>query len=79
MDKFSTDEINLIFIYDLSSRETLRNGLVNDLCNIYDPELAEIYKNTIRKLETLTDEEFSCIGSYIYDRFVSGEDFDIAE
>ena len=77
---FSAEEINLMCIFETGSRKSLinilREGLNND---IYDPEMREIYENTIEKLEKISDEDFSEIGIYIADEFIDGEEYEIAE
>ena len=64
MDMFSVEELNLMVIYDTSSREALLNGLVVGCKSVYEPEMIEIFRSTIRKLEILTDDEFSEIYFY---------------
>jgi hypothetical protein len=67
MEKFSTEEINLMCIYDTSSRESLRNDLITALNDIYEPEMIEVFGSTLEKLDTITDDEFAEIGFYIAD------------
>jgi len=78
MDKFSVEEINLMCIYDTSSRESLLSDLRASLADVYDPEMREVFESTIAKLEVLSDGEFSEIGFYIADDF-DGEESDIGE
>ncbi len=74
MDNFTVPEINLMCILDTSSKETLLSDL--NLCkdNVYEPEMIELIKTTIKKLEKITDEEFSEIGFFIADEFIDFED-----
>ena len=74
MDIFTVPEINLMCILDTSSKETLLSDL--NLCkdNVYEPEMIELIQTTIKKLEKITDEEFSEIGFFIADEFIDFED-----
>ena len=67
LDKFSTEELNLICIFDTTERETLRDDLVTALHDVYEPEMIELIGTTLEKLDSLTDEEFTEIGFYIAD------------
>jgi len=67
LDKFSTEELNLMCIFDTADRVTLRNDLVTALHDVYDPDMIAIFASTLEKLDTLTNEEFSEIGFYIAD------------
>ena len=71
---FSAEEINLMCIFDTSSKENLLNELRDSLKDVYDPEMRDIYDSTIEKLEKVSDEDFSEIGLYI-----TNEEYDIAE
>ena len=66
-DKFSTEELNLMSIFDTADREALRNDLVTALHDVYEPEMIEVFGSVLEKLDTLTDEEFAEIGFYIAD------------
>ena len=58
---FSAEEINLMCIFDISSKEYLLSDLRESLHNIYDPEMREIYESTIEKLENMGEEEYISI------------------
>ena len=77
-DKFTVEEINLMCIFGTDNRAELLNDLTKGLLDIYDTEMIEIFGNVIKKLETLTDEEFEDIGFHIaddfFDEFTDGED-----
>ena len=66
-DKFSTEERNLMSVFDTKDREALRNDLVAALHDVNDPDLIELFGSTLEKLDTLADEEFAEIGFYIAD------------
>jgi hypothetical protein len=79
-DIFTAEEINLMCIYDTSSRAVLLSDLKLSLADVYDPDMREIFDNTIGKLEKLSDSDFSDIGFYIADEYIEDEgEFDIAE
>jgi len=79
-DIFTAEEINLMCIYDTSSRAALLSDLKLSLADVYDPDMREIFDNTIGKLEKLSDADFSDIGFYIADEYIEDEgEFDIAE
>ena len=67
MDHFSIEELNLLYIYDTSSRKALLNCLTTGIKSIYDPEMIDIFKSSIQKLESLTDDEFAGMGFYFAD------------
>lgn len=70
---FTAEEINLMCIYDTSSRTALLSDLKMSLADVYDPDMREIFHTTIAKLEALTDTDFSDIGFYIADDFSDDE------
>jgi len=67
LDKFSTEELNLMCIFDTTDRETLRDDLVTALHDVYEPEMIELIGTTLEKLDGLTDAEFTELGFYIAD------------
>jgi len=67
LEKFSAEELNLMCIFDTSSREALRNDLVTALHDVYEPDMIEIFGSVLEKLDTITDEDFAVIGFYIAD------------
>jgi hypothetical protein len=67
MDRFSVEELNLMCIFDTSSRDALRNDLVTALHDIYEPDMIDVFSGVLEKLDTITDEEFSEIGFHIAD------------
>ena len=69
-DIFSVEEINLMCIYDTSDRTALIAELRDSLPDIGDPDMREIYENTIGKLEKISDNDFSDIGLYIADEYI---------
>jgi len=67
LNRFSTEEINLMYIFDTASRETLRNDLIAALHDVYEPEMIAVFGSTLEKLDTITDEDFAAIGFHIAD------------
>lgn len=58
MEYFTVEETNLICIYDIRTRAGLLRDLRAAIKDIYDPELLEVFRSSIRKLEYLTDGEY---------------------
>ena len=63
MITFTHDEINLMALYDIGTRE----GLISELCEMRkyldnnEVELRELTDGVIAKLEAMTDAEFSAL------------------
>lgn len=72
MDGFSMEELNLMYIYDISSRDALKSDLHAGLADVYEPEMRDIFESTIKKLENLSDDEFSEIRFFIAEEFLDG-------
>ena len=64
MGRFSMEEINLMCIYDTSSKEALVNDLKTALPDVYEPEMIVLFEAVLEKLDTITQEEYSTIGFY---------------
>jgi len=79
MKQFSVEEMNLMCIYNIDSRQSLLADLREGLADVYEHEMREVFESAIAKLENLSDEEFSEIGFYIADEYLDGEESDIAE
>lgn len=58
MKYFTVEETNLICIYDIRTRPGLLRDLRAALSDVYDPELQEIFRTAIHKLESITDSEY---------------------
>jgi len=78
MDKFSAEEINLMCIYDTSSRQNLLADLITGLNDIYDPDMREVFESSIEKLEAISDDTFAGIHFQIADEFLE-EDAEFGE
>lgn len=58
---FTVEEINLMCIYDTSSRNRLIVEMRESLPDIYEPELLELTKGMIGRLEAMPDTEFAAL------------------
>ena len=63
-EKFTVEEVNLIHIFDTSSRCTLVSELTDALAFFEDEELIEIAGNVLDKLEDMSDLEFAAFDAY---------------
>ena len=66
-DIFTVEEINLMCIYDTSSRTALLADLKQGLDDVYEHDMREIFGTAIAKLESITEDDFADIGFYIAD------------
>ena len=69
--RFTVEEENLICIYDTSSREAAMGGIRAAVPDYEEAEMREIAENALRKLENMTDAEFS---EYIFCPAYENED-----
>ena len=56
--KFTVEEINLMCCFDTSSRKRLIAEMKSLPIGELDDEMAELLFHTVRKLESISDEEF---------------------
>jgi hypothetical protein len=61
---FTVEEINLMCIFDTSSRERLIAELTAALADFEDVEMLEIAENTLRKLSEMSDTDYSPLDLY---------------
>jgi hypothetical protein len=61
MISFNVEEVNLICIYERNDRTALINDLREAMPELEknEPEMLEIAHNVLKKLESMTDGEFS--------------------
>ena len=57
--KFNVEEINLMCIYDFSSRYALLQEMEESLPYAKDPEIQSLMERTIAKLYEISDKEFA--------------------
>jgi len=79
MEQFSVEEMNLMCIYNIDSRQSLLADLREGLADVYEPEMREVFESAIAKLEKISDEEYSGSGYYIADEYPDEEGPDLAE
>jgi hypothetical protein len=64
IERFTVEEINLIGIFDTSSRNRLISELVDAIGGFEDAEMREIAENALNKVSKLTDAEFAALEFY---------------
>lgn len=64
--KLNVEEMNLLFLFDTSSREAAIQDILSRLPFVEDAELGDICEQTVLKLEQMTDEEFSALDFSVY-------------
>ena len=64
--RLNVEEMNLLFLFDTTSREAAIQDILSRLSFVDDEELEEICKQTVMKLEQMTDEEFSALDFSVY-------------
>jgi len=70
---FSAVEINLMCIFDTSSKKNLLCELRESMRGVSDAELREIFVSTIGKLDKISETDFTEIGLYTADE-IDGEE-----
>jgi hypothetical protein len=63
IELFTVEEVNLMCIFDTSSRDNLINELTATLIHFED-DMTEIADSVIRKLKTISDSEYEIIEMY---------------
>lgn len=58
---FTVEEVNLLAIFQKTSKTSMVRELREMEAEIKDPEMKEIMKNAISKLEQVTEEEFASL------------------
>lgn len=58
---YSMEEINLMCIYDYTSRSALIDNLEEAAEYVYDPDMLKLIDQTIEKLQNTTDNEFAVL------------------
>lgn len=58
---FTVEEVNLLAIFQKTSKAAMIGELREMAAEIRDPEMKEIMKNAISKLEQVTEEEFASL------------------
>ena len=69
-EQFTVEEVNLMCIFDISSRDALIGGLTAAIPDFGESaqdglaELIEIAENVLSKLAAMSDADFSVLGLY---------------
>ena len=71
---FTVEEENLICVFDMSSRNTLMSGISEAIPEFDEPEMQEIAVSALRKLEAMTEAEFS---AYIFSPAYHSEETEV--
>lgn len=58
---FTVEEVNLVAIFQKTSKASMVRELREMEAEIKDPEMKEIMKSAISKLEQVTEEEFASL------------------
>lgn len=61
---FTVEEINLMCIFDMSSRNALMSDLIATTGDFEDEEILEIAIAILQKLATMSDEDFAAIDPF---------------
>lgn len=72
MMRLNVEEMNLLYMFDTSSRKAAVQDILDRFPFLENEELKEICQQTVDKLKAMTDEEFTMIDFTIYDE----EEFD---
>jgi len=74
-DQFTVEEINLMCIFDTSSRDALIAELTEAVPDFEEPELAEITETVLGKLSKMSGTDFAALELYPeYEEFDEKED-----
>lgn len=65
--KLNVEEMNLLYIFDTSTRTTALQDVLSRRLSFENEELKEICEQLVRKLEQMTDEEFSELDLTMYE------------
>ena len=67
MMRLNVEEMNLLYMFDTSSRKVAVQDILDRFPFLENEELKEICQQTVKKLEYMTDDEFEAIDFTIYD------------
>lgn len=67
MMRLNVEEMNLLYMFDNSSRKAAVQDILDRFPFLENEELKEICQQTVKKLEHTTDDEFDAIDFTIYD------------
>ena len=64
---FNVEETTLLRAFDTSTRRTAILSMMNEMGMMEDMDLIEQCLSMVKKLETVTDEEFAAVDFTVYD------------
>lgn len=71
--RLNVEEMNLLYMFDTSNRKAAVQDILDRFPFLENEELKEICQQTVKKLETMTDEEFGQIDFSVYEEDYNGE------
>lgn len=71
--RLNVEEMNLLYMFDTSNRKAAVQDILDRFPFLENEELKEICQQTVKKLETMTDEEFGQIDFSVYEEDYDGE------
>lgn len=71
--KLNVEEMNLLYMFDTSNRKAAVQDILDRFPFLENEELKEICQQTVKKLKTMTDEEFGQIDFSVYEEDYDGE------
>lgn len=71
--RLNVEEMNLLYLFDTSNRKAAVQDILDRFPFLENEELKEICRQTVKKLETMTDEEFGQIDFSVYEEDYDGE------
>ena len=76
MEKFTIEQVGLMCVFDTSGRDKLIEDLRGSLDDTDDPDMTELMRGVLDRLEAMTDAEFDALGlvepDYDYDEGMEG-------
>lgn len=71
--RLNVEEMNLLYMFDTSNRRAAVQDILDRFPFLENEELKEICQQTVKKLESMTDEEFGQIDFSVYEEEYDGE------
>ena len=65
--KLNVEEMNLLYIFETSTRTAALQDVLSRRLSFENEELKELCEQSVRKLEQMTDEEFSKLDFTMYE------------
>lgn len=71
--RLNVEEMNLLYMFDTTNRKAAVQDILDRFPFLENEELKEICQQTVKKLEAMTDEEFTEIDFSVYEEDYDGE------